>query len=192
MVVSSRELLVSTICSAIVGAVFMLTWTVVRKPLRHIYLKRVVRPAAAACAAGVPHLLAAAARAATVQPSLIIAHAPCALYAPDPQQITDLPIRPAPPPLMASLMARCFGYLAPVFLVTDMELMQTAGLDALVRQAGAARVLSRRPMHPEFHIAARRGWIHAHTLCQCTAAVPLCQHGPPSLCALDAGVLRYE
>ena len=50
------------------------------------------------------------------------------------QQITDLPKRPPPPPLMNSLIDRCFGYLAPVFLVTDLELMQTAGMDALVRQ----------------------------------------------------------
>ena len=38
---------------------------------------------------------------------------------------------------MGSLMDRCFGYLAPVFMVTDLELMQTAGMDALVRRGVA-------------------------------------------------------
>ena len=49
------------------------------------------------------------------------------------QQITDLPFRP-PPLLVRGLLNRCFGYLAPVFLLTDGELMQTAGIDALVSQ----------------------------------------------------------
>ena len=48
------------------------------------------------------------------------------------QQISDLPARP-PPLRLRGLWHRCLGYLSPVFLVSDAELMQTAGLDVLVR-----------------------------------------------------------
>ncbi|EFN57874.1 hypothetical protein CHLNCDRAFT_57000 [Chlorella variabilis] len=46
-------------------------------------------------------------------------------------QITDLHARP-PPMRVRGLLHRCLGFLAPVFLLTDAELLQTAGLDALM------------------------------------------------------------
>lgn len=42
-------------------------------------------------------------------------------------------VRARPPPLRRSgLLHRCLGFLTPVFLLSDGELVQTAGLDALV------------------------------------------------------------
>ena len=43
VVVTSNALVTSCIVSAIVGAAFLVTWAVVRKPLRKVYLKRTVR-----------------------------------------------------------------------------------------------------------------------------------------------------
>lgn len=50
---------------------------------------------------------------------------------PRPQKLPDLLARPPPLPLAGALRL-CFGYLAPVFLLSDGEFVQTAGLDALV------------------------------------------------------------
>ena len=188
VVVSSRELLVSAICSAIVGAAFMLTWTVVRKPLRRIYLKRVVRLAGLRSLSGpVPPpqgmllLRGAAARQAAMQPCLMWpctspCHMRCLCARPALQQITDLPVRPPPVPLMGSLMARCFGYLAPVFMVTDLELMQTAGMDALVSGVAGGRgcVSHSQLLVKAYIISCRRRHRHRRRIIRrcCAASSP--------------------
>ena len=50
-------------------------------------------------------------------------------------QLPDVHARP-PPLRLAGVLHRCAGFLVPVFVLSDGELMQTAGLDALVSALG--------------------------------------------------------
>lgn len=66
-------------------------------------------------------------------------------------QLTDLFARP-PPLRIQGFVFRCFGWLWPVFILSDGDFVQTAGLDALVR--GEARVQG--GLHPPACPALRR------------------------------------
>lgn len=104
---------------------------------------------------------------------------PCA------QQIADLPARP-PPLRLRGWLQRCLGYLGPVLLVSDAELMQTAGLDALVRSCGGAL--------PD-PTAVRAGFINVHRLPPFGPAIFRCScdaHAPQILCrTLMLGLQMY-
>lgn len=131
---TSRQLAAAAVASAVGGAFFLALWAFVRGPLRHIYQKRTVSPlwwAGRVEAHSIKQQLRPPPRpASTLCPATSPALCPCL------QQITDLHARP-PPMRVRGLLHRCLGFLAPVFLLTDAELLQTAGLDALVRLGGA-------------------------------------------------------
>lgn len=76
-------------------------------------------------------------------------------------QLPDL--RARPPPLRRSgLLQRCFGFLTPVFLLSDGELVQSAGLDALV--------LTR------FLVLGVHIFVPVAAVC-CAVLIPLCMTG---------------
>lgn len=113
-------------------------------------------------------------------------------------QVSDLRVRP-PPLGLAGLWRRCFGYIAPVLFITDLELMHTAGLDALVLcrfvEMGVQLFIPLTVLccavcecrrRPAPHVAVTGG---GHAAAQ--RASPAClphAHGPPLPC-LAAAVL---
>ncbi|KAL4419727.1 hypothetical protein ABPG75_006825 [Micractinium tetrahymenae] len=76
-------------------------------------------------------------------------------------QLPDARARP-PPLRRAGLLQRCFGFLTPVFLLSDGELVQTAGLDALV--------LTR------FLVLGVHIFVPVAAVC-CAVLIPLCMTG---------------